>query len=100
MSARRHIQPPLLTTVTPIPYDHMTESNDLLVTLGAAGLEATRSQVDALLAAGVRGAGCWTTSTHPADLNRADENAWRIINAVKKGNQGTNDHHTKPHAMP
>lgn len=85
MSARRHIQPPLLTTVTQIPYNHQTESNDLLVTLGAAGIEATRNQVDALLAAGVRGAGCYTASTNPKDQARADQNAWRIIDAIKTG---------------
>jgi hypothetical protein len=63
-------QGPLLATVTALPLpDPEAVAIDLMHTLRAVGLNASRDQADVLASAGMTGLGCWI---HSNDLNKLD----------------------------
>jgi hypothetical protein len=63
-------QRPLIATVTALPLpDPKATAIDLMHTLRAVGLNASREQADVLASAGMTGLGCWI---HSNDLNKLD----------------------------
>lgn len=63
-------QRPLLATVTVLPLpDPEDTAIDLMHTLRAVGLNASREQAAVLVSAGMTGLGCWI---HSNDLNKLD----------------------------
>lgn len=109
MSARRPIQPPLLGTVTRLPYNRKAEIADMIATLRAIGFDPHRDQAEALIMEGIRGAGCEPRNETPAARQAAADATARLQLiadwvALDRRTQQTqeNQHgqHTKPHALP
>jgi hypothetical protein len=78
-------QPPLLTTVTPLPIQSLEHrTRDLLHILNAAGITATDAQVQALAEHGMTGLGCWPPSRALPDLDRAASQHFSIARHVQR----------------
>ena len=73
MTTRKRLtaqQRPLLATVTALPLpDPAAIAIDLMHTLRAVGLNASREQADVLASAGMTSPGCWI---HSNDLHKLD----------------------------
>lgn len=78
-------QRPLLATVTTLPLpDPEDTAIDLMHTLRAVGLNASREQAEVLASAGMTGLGCWIHSNDLYKLDAAVQQTRRLELAMEE----------------
>ncbi|WP_334123796.1 hypothetical protein [Glutamicibacter sp.] len=76
------IQPPLLGVIERLQLDRNAEVSDILQTLGAVGINATKAQGEALYDEGLRGVGCFNRNKDPREIETAIQTMRRLEQRV------------------
>lgn len=81
---RQPIQPPLLGVVERLEIDRSAEITDIIHTLAAVGITASKAQAAALYEEGMRGVGCFVRSNDFYLVDVAARTELRLMSHVRE----------------